>query len=300
METFIGGLANRALDRWVGLLPGLAFVLAAWVGSVLGWAHALDPGLLTASATKATATWGTLPALAQAVGVLCVLAAAGAVGLLVRSLRRPVCAWWLGTWPVRLRQVAQRRTARRRTWWNELVRERQEREKQPPKDRTPADQAAIDALAHQIITVAMAEPTRPTWMGDRVAAVDSIGYNRYGLDLRFGWSRLWFVLPDTVRTEIAAADARFANTVVTAAWALPYLVLGLWWWPALLIAGGTAVAGWTRARTAIADLTELSEAALDLHGRTLAISLGVAAPDSAGPLAKTEGQEITRLVRKGR
>lgn len=137
-------------------------------------------------------------------------------------------------------------------------------------------------------------------MGDRIAAVEQVGLNRYGLDLRFGWPRLWLVLPDTARADLAAANGQFAATVVTATWALPYLVLGALWWPALLIALAVGLTGWTRARNAITDLTDLSEATLDLHGRTLATALGTAPPDSTGPLTPSEGEEITRQVRKGR
>jgi hypothetical protein len=137
-------------------------------------------------------------------------------------------------------------------------------------------------------------------MGDRIAAVEQIGLNRYGLDLRFGWSRLWLVPPDTVRAELVAANGQFAVTVVTAAWALLYLVLGALWWPASLIALATSLTGWTRARAAITELTDLSEATLDLHGRTLAIALGTAPPDSTGPLKPCEGEQITHHVRKGR
>ncbi|MEU4833897.1 hypothetical protein [Streptosporangium sp. NPDC023615] len=58
--------------------------------------------------------------------------------------------------------------------------------------------------------------------------------------------------------------------------------------------------GWVRARAAIADLTTLSEAAIDLHGRTLVVALGVREEGTAGPLTFAEGKEMTAIVRKGR
>jgi len=137
-------------------------------------------------------------------------------------------------------------------------------------------------------------------MGDRVHAVEQVALHRHGLDLAFGWPRLWLVLPDTVRAEITAAEAAFAAATMTGTWALPYLVLGVVWWPAALAGIGIGVTGWLRARAAVGDLAALSEAAIDLHGRGLAIALGGGEQDATGPLTTTEGEAITRIVRKGR
>jgi hypothetical protein len=133
-------------------------------------------------------------------------------------------------------------------------------------------------------------------MGDRIHALEQIAHNRYGLDLTFAWPRLWLVLPDTTRSEITAAHAAFAAAVATGTWAWPYLLLATLWWPAALIAVAVGASGWARARAAIADLTALSEAAVDLHGRALALALGVAEEDSAGPLTLTEGEQLTRAL----
>jgi hypothetical protein len=131
--------------------------------------------------------------------------------------------------------------------------------------------------------------------------VESIAYHRYGLDLTYGWSRLWLVLPDPARTELTAAHSAFAAAVATGTWALPYLLLTVVWWPAVLVAGGIGLTGWVRARAAVADFTTLTEACLDLHGRSLAAALGVGdLTEGAGPLTISEGERITDLVRKGR
>lgn len=137
-------------------------------------------------------------------------------------------------------------------------------------------------------------------MGDRIHALEQVALNRYGLDLTFAWPRLWLVLPGTARSEITTAHAAFAAAVATATWAWPYLLLATLWWPAVFIAMAIGATGWVRARAAITDLTALSEAALDLHDRTLANSLGITKEDSAGPLTLTEGEHLTALIRKGR
>jgi hypothetical protein len=69
----------------------------------------------------------------------------------------------------------------------------------------------------------------------------------------------------------------------------------------VLVASGIGLTGWARGRAAVADLTTLTEAALDLHGRTLAAALGIGDPtEETGPLTISEGERITDLVRKGR
>lgn len=303
MGNFFGELAKKLAERWVGLvaLPGLLFVACAWVGLQLGWTHALDPHLLSSKSIEFGTTLSRLSGPAQILAAVGLLLACAGVGLIVQALAAPLRAWWLGQWPPGLRWAQQQRTQARARRWTALVAARNDLQHQHPQDnRTPEQQQQIDAIAHRINRLSMATPARPTWMGDRIAAVEQISLNRYGLDLRFGWPRLWLILPDPVRAELSAANGQFATTVITAAWALPYLILGTLWWPALLIALITGLTGWTRARTAIAELTDLSEATLDLHGRTLAIALATAPPDSTGPLNPTEGEQITHHVRKGR
>lgn len=303
MGNFFGELAKKLAERWVGLLalPGLLFVACVWVCLELGWTHALDLRLLASKAATLGTSLSRASGPAQILAVVGLLLAAAGVGLIVQALTGPLRAWWLGLWPIGLRWAARWRTSARTRRWSRLVERRQElQHRYSLSDRTPEQQHDIDILAHRINRLSLAKPARPTWMGDRVAAVEQISVDRCGLDLRFGWPRLWLVLPEHVRAELTTANGQFAATIVTGAWSLPYFVLGTRWWPALLIALVTGLSAWTRARTAISELTDLSESAIDLHGRALAIALGTAPADSVGPVTPTEGEQITRQVRKGR
>jgi hypothetical protein len=300
---FFNELAKKLAERWVSLLavPGLLYVAAAWVGWQLRWAHALDGRHLVTAATNAAAGLGRRPAVAQLLVAAGLLLAAAGVGLAVQGLAGPLRAWWLGQWPAALSRVAGWRTRARRRRWHELVAARLARqEEHPPRARTGEQQQEIDRAAARVNRIALAEPGRPTWMGDRVHAVEQISRDRYGLDLTFAWPRLWLVLPDNVRAEITAAHGQFAAAVVTGAWALPYLVLGVVWPVVLPVAVAVAVTGWSRARAAMSALTELAEAAIDLHGRALAAALGVAEDGASGPLTPAEGDQVTGITRKGR
>ncbi|MEU8791406.1 hypothetical protein [Streptomyces sp. NPDC048643] len=303
MGGFFQQLAKTLADRWISLLvlPGAFFLGAVWVSVSLGHADGWDVALLTRRAERTATTVADLPSGAQALLVVAVLAAAAGVGFVVQSLAGVTRRVWLGQWPRPFVAVAAARTVRRRARWHQLVEERRALEAAGPSTRSREQQDRIDTVAERVTRLAMAEPGRPTWMGDRIHAVESIAYHRYGLDLTYGWSRLWLTLPDPARSELTDAHAAFAAAVATGTWALPYLLLTVVWWPAVLVAAGIGLTGWARARAAVADFTTLTEATLDLHGRTLAVALGVGDPaEGAGPLTISEGEHITHLVRKGR
>jgi hypothetical protein len=299
--NFFEELAKKLAERWVALLllPGALFVAAVVIGVRLGHAHALDWQALNAG--DVTAAFGRQSGGMQAVLAAVVLLVAAGTGLVVQALAGVTRRLWLGLWPGVLAPLRRWRVRSRLGRWDELVARRQALQKAHPKpSRTAEQQAEIDTVADRTNQLAMARPGRPTWMGDRIHALERIALDRYELDLTFGWPRLWLLLPETARAEINAAHAAFAGAVATGTWAWPYLVLGFVWWPGLVIAAAVAVTGWARARTAITDLSALSEAVLDLHGRILAVALGVADEKTTGPLTVHEGQRITGLLRKGR
>lgn len=291
MGKFFEELAKKLAERWLALLvlPGALFLVVTVVGGWLGHGAALDWSRLSQGAAKLEASVSRLPVGMQVVLLAVILLGAAGVGLVVQALAGVTRLVWLGKWPRPLRRWRVR--ARRRRWLD-LVERRQLLSAEHQED--------IDLLAERANKIAVAEPGRPTWMGDRVHAVEQVALVRYGLDLAFGWPRLWLVLPDTVRAEITAAEASFAAAVATGTWSLPYLALAFVWWPVAVVGVAFGVTGWSRARAAISDLGALSEAAVDLHGRTLALALGVGDPDKRAVLTGDEGREITGIVRKGR
>ena len=300
MVNFFQELARKLAERWVGLivLPGALFAATAWAGWYLGWDHAWDlPGLVE----HAMAAGSAIARRPVATQVLLVVAAGlgiGATGVVVQALAGLTRAVWLGDWPAVLRGPV---VVQRQRRWDARLRRRHDLQRQhPPTERTAAQRHAIDQAAARVVRLSPARPGRPTWMGDRLHAVEQVAHDRYGLDLTYGWPRLWLVLPEPARTEITAAHTAFVSAVAVASWAWPYLVLTAVWWPAILIAAAVGTAGWIRGRRAAQDMSTSAESAIDLHGRDLAVALGVATSDTTGPLTSTEGAAITAIVRKGR
>ncbi|NBH06416.1 hypothetical protein GTY80_24640, partial [Amycolatopsis sp. SID8362] len=114
-------------------------------------------------------------------------------------------------------------------------------------------------------------------------------------DLATAWPRLWLVLPDAARTAVQEANGAVVAAQRLAGWAVAYLALTFVWWPAALIASVAVTVAWRRATAAAGTLADLTEAVVDLHGRTLAESLGVECPEA---LDRETGGRITALLRK--
>jgi hypothetical protein len=298
MTPLLGQVGTRLGDRWIALLavPGSLFVAAATVGVAVGQRHALDVDTLIAWAGTRSQT----PLWSHPAGFVLTLAgfalAAAGVGLAAQLLGAGHLLWWLGSWPAPLRGWSARRVNLRRQRWNVL--QNQFADLATTEDSRPSSDldSVAAALADRRNRMATAEPQRPTWIGDQLAAVDTRVRNAYGLDLVSGWPRLWLLLPADPREEIRAARRQLDGSSVLAAWGLLYLVLGVFWWPAVLVGALTWVVGWRSARQAMRTYAELIESVVDLHGAMLARALGI---DCPAELTTAIGRAVTRRTRKG-
>jgi len=293
MTPLLGQAGSRLLDRWVALLavPGTLFVAVAALGSVLGQHHPFDLGSLAGWAQDRSRTelWSTGTRAAVSLAVLAL--AATAAGFAAQIVGAGQLLWWLGSWPRLLLPWTARRVDRRRREWSLL---QDAFEKLVTSGHGPPGE--LSELGTRRNALALAEPTRPTWIGDRIAATETRVRNAYGLDLPAVWSRLWLILPDQPREEIRTARTRIDGAAVLSAWGLLYLIVGVLWWPAALVGVVTWIAGWRTARQSVDQYAELVEAAVDLHGAALATALGV---PLTGGLTTEAGRAITRRVRKG-
>ncbi|TYB45525.1 hypothetical protein [Actinomadura chibensis] len=291
MTGLLGEVGKRLLDKWFTflVLPGLLFVGTAVAGFHLGQAHAFDAPALARWVTdrlgtrRPNDTGAVLPAIAAAG-----LAAAGA-GLGAAALGRLIAALW--TLPAGRGPLG--RLARRR------------------RDRWSDADAAVTAAVSAAVTgappggvgaalaardrISRAEPTRPSWTGDRLTAPADRVRSAYGLDLGAVWPRLWLLLPDAARADLLAAHTAYASATRLSGWAVLYALLVPFWWPAALVAAGTGAAAHVQTRAAAAALADLTEAAVDLYAPELAARLGL--PDDT-PLSRETGFAVTAALRK--
>ena len=199
VNAFLGELAKKLAERWVTLLvlPGLLWVSALAVAGVLGQKAALDPGRLLAWINGlATNPNSTQPAvvIATCAGILAAAATGG------------LTATWLGrviehTWTTPGRQIpATWLAAWRRTRWNRAYAEITAAvvAAVPQADTAPVTAghttvhaAGLAKAVDRCTKICPVPADRPTWIGDRLRAVDVRVHAALELDLSAVWPRLW-------------------------------------------------------------------------------------------------------------
>ncbi|MFE3527066.1 hypothetical protein ACFXOD_36965 [Streptomyces sp. NPDC059161] len=313
MTTFLAALGTKLADRWITLLilPGLLYVgVTTAATQVLSQGRWNDSALLherideVASSPTAHSP-GSILLVTAAVLIVSV-----GVGLLAECIGRFTEWWWMGAWAPGIVQPAQVLVRwRRRRWTDAAERHRaalrakalhQLDPQIPPggadSSSNPVPVPDTEALNSARNRIALVEPRRPTWMGDRMLAVAIRVRDRYDLDLASAWPRLWLIVPEETRTQLASARTDLASAARLAGWGALYLPLALWWWPAALIAAASVAVAWWLGRYRTDRLADLIEATVDVHGRALAASLGIECPGALTPQA---GEAITRALRKG-
>lgn len=237
MTAFLSSIGGKLAERWASavLLPGVLFVMSVLCAAKLGHAHAFSAGRTQAAVEKFAGGSGVTVGIRLAV----VLLGAATAVLIAKTVGQGVRTMWFGRWngPVGRRLV---RVRRRR--------------------------AVAAAAKAGVEPVPVYLPTRPTWIGERFRLVDvAIAAQYRGLRLGLVWPRLWVLLPDSARVPVQTANTEFQAASVVAGWGLLHLVVGAWWYPALIIGVGVFVVGWVRARGHAATLAVLIEATVDTH-----------------------------------
>jgi hypothetical protein len=290
LETLGGKLA----ERWITLLlvPSVLLLTVAAAGAVLGHGRWHDVGLLLAKLNRLAAE----PAL-RGTGTLVLLlagllAASAGLGLAATALGVAVERIWLAGRPRRLANRRRRRWDDAQAGFEAALVAAAKAEGTPGEAGAAARARELNARRNRI---GLVRPAHAFWLGDRIAATDTRLWETYRLDVASAWPRLWLTLPEDVRIEIGAARTKLSTATRLAAWAAGYLAVGVVWWPAAVAGLVTAATAWRRARVTGAAFAELTESAVDLHGRRLAESLGI---PCEGRLTEDVGAEITALLRK--
>ncbi|QUX27804.1 hypothetical protein KGD83_21330 [Nocardiopsis akebiae] len=322
-------LGRRLTERWVSTLalPGALYLAVATAAYALGWSGAWDAGHLAERVTG----WAADPRVdtfgGQALVLAAVLAGSTAVGLVARGLGWLVERLWTAAdwerWPPPLRGWTGRWVRSRRARWDRLRGEVErargggaeaERSEGTARARSRSEEAerarrrggevrrarsgggeeAFAKAYDRMARISPERPERPTWCGDRIAAVRTRLARDHRADLPVLWPHLWLVLPEEERVEVTAAREDLALATGLTAWALLYLPLAVWWWPAALVAAAVAGIAWVRARSATGNYATLVEAVVRLHSVELADRVGVA---HEGVFSGELGERLTLRLR---
>ncbi|MEV4428596.1 hypothetical protein AB0K23_25110 [Streptomyces sp. NPDC049602] len=274
MDGILSDLGKRIADRWFAflILPGVPFaaaVIVAWAMAPSGPAHALDLDVLVRRLDTLAAAARTTKGIV--IGCLLV-AAVTVVAVLVRELSLVVNRLWLGRSAALCRLM--RAGIRRRR-------------------RLALDTARRGGYAVPERYL----PHRATWIGDRFALVDERVAAQYGVSLARVWPRLWQLRDDRTPKVVSAAWDDYAAATVRVAWAVPYLLVSLFWWPAAPLALGLVLLGWSQGRRGADDFCVSCEAAIDVQLRRLAHIVGVPLPHQR--VTTAEGRQIDGILAKG-
>jgi hypothetical protein len=300
VSVFLTAIAKKAAERWLSMLvlPGVLWVTALIAAQRLGQWPPFDLGQLRSwldaqaanpsNHALATVLLAAVGLLAVAAGISLVASALGA------ALQR---AWAADGWCLPLAWLVE---ARKRRWdkVTERLRAAIAVAANPAAHDATDDRAAAKARAAEFRRNALgtSRPERPTQIGERFHAVAVRAKKAYGLDLDLAWPRLWAVLPDAIRTDLAASGDAYAAAARLTAWGLLYAVLAIFWWPAIILGAFIVTCGWVRACATANILADLTETAMDLHIGDLAEQLGITVTK---PLTPAIGKEIVHVLRKG-
>lgn len=300
MTAFLSALGSKLADRWAAALlgPGLLFFGAVALGLRLGQRHALSFGRvnpwLTGLANDPAGRGAAAVLLAASVVAGASTAAglaAAALGRLVERLisldatRQPARA--LRDWRHDRWAAAQQRVQAEEDSLKALIAAWADKRPDagPPPDRAPR----LGEVIHRRDAICLVEPDHATWTADRLRVARIHVARTYDLDVDCAWPRLWSIAAAQLRSDIAAAQDAYRDAARLAGWAVLYLVLACWWWPAALIALLASATARLRARAAAGALADLIETTVDLNIRDLADRLGIAAKD-------VTSQELGRAI----
>ena len=283
-------LSGKIAEHWSALLLSPAF--AFWALGAAAWIWARPD-----SAERTIDRLAALSSLAQ--GVLCVgaLLVVAASGFVVERAAGTVLRVLQGYWPVRLRTLLASRYRKRLDTdddrWQELY------ARWESDSATPAETAELQTVERRLAAL----PTRPeqimpTRLGNVMVAAESRPQDWYGLDAVRCWPRLWLVLPESVKADVAAARAELDAAVTWWTWAAltaVWVVFTPW---ALLVA---AVAAWVSYAAVVGAATrfgQLVDATFDVHRGLLYDALGWSRPETT-EAERARGEALTQALWRG-
>jgi predicted ester cyclase len=138
----------------------------------------------------------------------------------------------------------------------------------------------------------------PSRLGNVLRAAERQPMNKYGLSGPICWPRLWLVLPDGTKQELAAARSRLDARALILLWSMLFLVWGLWiWWAPIL--GLVAAAIVYRGMVDAADVYgELVVSTFDVHRMLLYQALRWPLPDNPAS-ERGDGHRVTEYLLRG-
>src|ERR1039457_1792521 len=306
LSAFWDGVGGKLAERWMARL--LTPALLVWGIGGLAWCWAdrpvrgRDRGVVTSlgSALPCRAlAFGRVSGAEQIAWLVTALLAVAGSAVVVERLTAPFLRLMEGYWPggrprglwSLLIVLARWHPRRLRAQWADL--------RKGIRSPTPQDRTDEGVLAERLHARPPEDFTMPTALGNILRASELRSERRYGLDPSVVWPRLWLLLPDTARTEIAGSRGQLDAAGGGMLWVLFVAVWSVFVWWIALAAVLLAIALYRSAVLPAARVyADLVEAAFDLHRPALSRALRLRQP--AQPADEpTAGRQLTTYLWEG-
>ncbi|MEO0769401.1 MAG: hypothetical protein AAFY72_08190, partial [Cyanobacteria bacterium J06649_4] len=145
----------------------------------------------------------------------------------------------------------------------------------------------------------------PTRFGNILRSMERLPLEKYGLDALLCWPRLWLLLPDSVKKELAEAQAELNNAARMWFWSILFPFWGIWaiggeLWALIAIPLGLASAWFSYlwAISAAIVYSDLVEATFDLYRTLLYETLRWKLPEDSNEERRV-GQQLNQYLWRG-
>jgi hypothetical protein len=290
MSKFVESLSGESADKW--LLRALSPAFVFWAVGVLAITGSLKSvAALEQLFDKITAQ----NELHLILPLIAAVAGSAASAWIVERFTLPVTRLLEGYWPdlCGFRQwcvtAAQKRRDKIYSEWVELS------VLPDPSMQQKRRRLALDEILQRTPPDGRLLPTR---LGNILRASETRPISKYGLDAVICWPRLWLLLPDANREDVAAARDKMDDGVRLVLWGILSLVWGIWVWWLVPIAVVVIFVSYYVTLLAAADFSDLVEAVFDTRRTLLYDALGWPLPKT--PAEETDlGEALTKFLVRG-
>lgn len=265
-SKFLESLGGKLAEQWAANLFTPAFVF--WMGGLAAWIQRFSWSKLQQWFTQ------LVEPLQVAVLVSSLLLIA-ASAFAVQKFDLTVLRLFEGYWPVWMFSLHRWLVKRKKRWFDRMEKRWQDLADKRNQEGLTAEElnefVSIDWQLRQVPS----DPKRlmPTKLGNLLRAAETRSSEKYGLDAIICWTRLWLVLPDTVKKELQEARADLNTAARVWLWAIFFFIWVIWAWWAIPIGFFAALFAHRWMLDTAATYGDLLESAFDIHRMQLYKSL---------------------------
>lgn len=291
LTKFWEGIGSNVAERWLEYIFGPSFLF--WAGGFgmyvwqTGWQTVLNQAQV-------------LTPFQQGSWIILVLLVLVFSSVFMQAMRFPVLRILEGYWPRPFRSLSVKIVAWRRP--------RYEKQYEELRYLTSVDPESLDPGQHdKLIWLDMWahwQPVRtddllPTELGNILRARERSPGRKYGLDAIVCWPRLWPLLPENVRSDLANSRTSLDSLTELWFWGLLFSLWAFWTTPwAVVISLAWMVMTYSLVLQAAMVYGDLLETAFDLHRFSLYDAMGWPRPKN-NQQEKTFGSQLTEYLWRG-